>query len=141
MRSRRSSPRAQQARPKQRASRAPRSSDRAARPRRRPHRAPPRASRASSRARRARCASRPARWIVMEMKHRRLLDGLSHFADFQPAELDALAGVLKPRTLTANARLFRHGDAADGCYIVAEGRVRVALGKDGEGEQLAVLGG
>jgi CRP-like cAMP-binding protein len=76
----------------------------------------------------------------MEMKHRRLLDGLAHFADFQPAELDALAGVLRPRTLQASARLFRHGDAADGCYIVAEGRVRVALGKDGEGEQLAILG-
>jgi CRP/FNR family cyclic AMP-dependent transcriptional regulator len=77
----------------------------------------------------------------MEMKHRRLLDGLKHFTDFDAAELDALAGVLRPRTLPANARLFRHGEAADGCYIVAEGRVRVALGKDGEGEQLAILGG
>ena len=37
--------------------------------------------------------------------------------------------------------MFRQGDAADGCYIVAEGRVRVALGNDGEGEQLAMLGG
>jgi CRP/FNR family cyclic AMP-dependent transcriptional regulator len=74
------------------------------------------------------------------MKHRRLLDGLNNFTDFSAAELDALAGVLHPRELRANATLFRQGDAADGCYIIADGRVRIGLSTQAESEQLAVLG-
>lgn len=76
----------------------------------------------------------------MEVAHRKLLDRLKAFAGFDTAEVDALAGVLKARRVAAGAALFREGEAADGCYLVADGRVQVTILRHGRAEQLAMLG-
>lgn len=78
----------------------------------------------------------------MEVSHRKLLERLRTFADFDEAELDAFAGVLQEKRLPENAVLFRQGDAADGCYLVATGRVQAWIpASHGRGKQLlAVLG-
>jgi CRP-like cAMP-binding protein len=76
----------------------------------------------------------------MELAYRRLLDRLTAFSDFDAAELDALAGVLQVRRVQGGAALFREGDPADGCYLVADGRVQVSVLRNGRAEQLAMLG-
>lgn len=78
----------------------------------------------------------------MEVAHRKLLEKLRTFADFDAAELDAFAGVLQVKKLPASAVVFRQGEAADGCYLIAEGRVQVSLARPGKSGQqpLAVLG-
>lgn len=77
----------------------------------------------------------------MEVAHRKLLEKLRTFADFDTAELDAFAGVLQVKTLAAGAVVFRQGDAADGCYLIAQGRVQVSIAGPGKRQQpLAVLG-
>jgi CRP-like cAMP-binding protein len=65
---------------------------------------------------------------------------LKTFAGFTPAELDAVSGVLKPEHLAAGGVLFREGDKAAGCYVIADGRLRVSLERGGKPRQLAVLG-
>jgi len=72
--------------------------------------------------------------------HRRILPDLKVFQGFSPAELDAIANVLKPERLAPSAVLFREGDRATSCYVVAEGRVRVSLERGGKSTQLAMLG-
>ncbi len=62
------------------------------------------------------------------------------FKDLTPDELEALAGVLTVRRLSAGACLFREGRPADGCYLIAEGRVRVSVDRPEGPEQLAMLG-
>jgi CRP/FNR family cyclic AMP-dependent transcriptional regulator len=74
----------------------------------------------------------------MEVAHRRLLERLRTVANFDAAELDAFAGVLQVRRLPADGIVFRQGDPADGCYLIAEGRVRVTM--TGGKEPLATLG-
>ena len=76
----------------------------------------------------------------MEVAHRRLLSKLHTFADFDAAELDAFAGALEVKTLPAAAVLFREGDVADGCYLIAHGRVQVSIGRGKQRKPLAVLG-
>jgi len=77
----------------------------------------------------------------VEVAHRKLLEKLRTFADFDAAELDAFAGVLQVRQLPAGAVVFRQGEVADGCYLIAQGRVQVSLARPGKGQQpLAVLG-
>ena len=76
----------------------------------------------------------------MEVAHRKLLDRLPTFSAFEPAELDAFAGVLQAKRLPKDAVVFRQGDVADGCYLLAEGRVQVSIPR-GKGQQaLAMLG-
>jgi len=82
----------------------------------------------------------------MEVAHRKLLDKLRTFADFDAAELDAFAGVLQVKRLPKGAVVFRQDDVADGCYLIAEGRVQVSIAR-GQGPQaqprqqaLAMLG-
>lgn len=72
--------------------------------------------------------------------HRSALPQLKAFQGFTPAELDAIAKVLKPERLAAGAVLFREGNRATGCYIVLGGRVRVSLERGGKPKQLAMLG-
>jgi CRP-like cAMP-binding protein len=72
--------------------------------------------------------------------HRAALPQLKVFHGFTPAELDAMAKVLKPERLTAGTVLFREGDRATGCYIVLDGRVRVSLDRGPRPKQLAMLG-
>ncbi len=72
--------------------------------------------------------------------HRGLLPLLKTFAGFTPAELDAVSGVLKPERLAPGGVLFREGDKAQGCYVIADGRVRVSLESGGKPRQLALLG-
>jgi CRP-like cAMP-binding protein len=72
--------------------------------------------------------------------HRSALPQLKVFQGFTPAELDAIAKVLKPERLAVGTVLFREGDRATGCYIVLDGRVRVSLERGGKPKQLAMLG-
>lgn len=72
--------------------------------------------------------------------HRSALPQLKVFQGFTPAELDAVAKVLKPERLAAGAVLFREGDRASSCYIVLDGRVRVSLERGHKPKQLAMLG-
>lgn len=72
--------------------------------------------------------------------HRQVLPQLKVFEGFTPAELDAIAKVLKPERLAAGSVLFREGDKASCCYIVVEGRVRVSLERGDKPKQLAMLG-
>lgn len=72
--------------------------------------------------------------------HRQILPQLKVFQGFTPAELDAIAKVLKPERLTAGSVLFREGDKASCCFIVVEGRVRVSLERGSKPKQLAMLG-
>jgi CRP-like cAMP-binding protein len=76
----------------------------------------------------------------VEVAHRQLLDRLKAFSEFEAAELDALAGVMHVRRVAAGATLFREGEPADGCYLVADGRVQVTITRNGRPEQLAMLG-
>jgi CRP/FNR family cyclic AMP-dependent transcriptional regulator len=72
--------------------------------------------------------------------HRSALPQLKAFQGFTPAELDAIAKVLKPERVAAGGVLFREGDKASCCYIVVEGRVRVSLERGSKPKQLAMLG-
>jgi len=72
--------------------------------------------------------------------HRRILPDLKVFQGFSPAELDAIANVLKPARLAPSAVLFREGGRATSCYVVAEGRVRGSLERGGKSIQRAMLG-
>ena len=76
----------------------------------------------------------------MEVAHRQLLDRLKAYCEFDAAELDALAGVMQAQRVAAGAVLFREGEPADGCYLVASGRVQVTITRNGRPEQLAMLG-
>jgi CRP-like cAMP-binding protein len=71
---------------------------------------------------------------------RAALAQLKVFHGFTPAELDAMAKVLKPERFTAGTVLFCEGDRATGCYIVLDGRVRVSLERGAKPKQLAMLG-
>jgi len=77
---------------------------------------------------------------VNALPHRAVLPQLKVFQGFTPAELDAVAKVLKPERLAPGTVLFREGGRATACFIVVEGRVRVSLERGAKAMQLAMLG-
>jgi len=50
--------------------------------------------------------ARPPERSTVEIAHRKLLDGLRTFADFDTAELDAFAGVLREKRVATGATVF-----------------------------------
>jgi CRP-like cAMP-binding protein len=69
-----------------------------------------------------------------------LLKRFKSLSGFSADELQALAGVLRLRRLSSGDVLFREGAPADGCYLIADGRVRVTVDRPTGAEQLALLG-
>ncbi len=58
----------------------------------------------------------------------------------EPA-LGLIAAVTEQESYPAGERIFRHGDAGDRLYVIAEGRVRISRDIPGMGEEaLAILG-
>lgn len=55
------------------------------------------------------------------------LDELDLCRDMKPAEIDALAAVLRPRELASGERLFSAGDIGAELYLVLRGRVDIRL--------------
>jgi CRP/FNR family transcriptional regulator, cyclic AMP receptor protein len=71
---------------------------------------------------------------------RKLLSRIRAFEGFTPAELDAFVGATTVRKHAAGALIFRQGDTADGCYLIAEGRVQISIARGSKQENLAMLG-
>src|SRR5437870_4188105 len=55
-----------------------------------------------------------------------LLRSMDLFSDLPDEELSRVARVLKERKISENELIFARGDAADGLFIILQGRVRIA---------------
>lgn len=53
------------------------------------------------------------------------------FASFAPGELEHVAGLLQPRELAAEQRLWREGDSSDGLWLLEEGTLRFETRSEG----------
>jgi len=62
------------------------------------------------------------------------------FAEFTPAEVEAVTARLRRVDLCAGESLFADGDLGDAAYIVAEGIVELVRSRGGRYESVAVLG-
>jgi CRP-like cAMP-binding protein len=69
-----------------------------------------------------------------------LLGRFKGLSGLSAEEREALAGVLQLRRVSPGDVLFREGAPADGCYLIADGRVRVSVDRSRGQEQLAMLG-
>jgi CRP-like cAMP-binding protein len=69
-----------------------------------------------------------------------LVRELPFFASFSADELSELVGDLHERELLRGATLFREGEPASGCAIVAEGALEVGVEREGRAIRLATLG-
>jgi predicted acylesterase/phospholipase RssA/CRP-like cAMP-binding protein len=69
-----------------------------------------------------------------------LLAGIPFFASLDDAVRLELAGGLEPVHVAAGEVVFRQGDAGDGLYLVASGRLRVTLAAEGAERVLHDLG-
>jgi len=71
----------------------------------------------------------------------RLVDEAEVFAPLPPAARTFIAARLEPRALAGGDVLIREGDHADSLYVIAVGRLRVTIDRDGGGHKvLAELG-
>jgi CRP-like cAMP-binding protein len=66
-----------------------------------------------------------------------LLAGTPLFGALPPDALDACAASFRPAKFTAGQTLFARGDVGDRLYMVAEGRVRLAIATE-DGRELSV---
>ena len=65
---------------------------------------------------------------------------LTFFSDFEPRELELLAGLMTFQKLDGLSYVFRKGDRATHCFFVLEGAVEVSVdGADGRQEVVATL--
>ncbi|MBS2021155.1 MAG: Crp/Fnr family transcriptional regulator [Deltaproteobacteria bacterium] len=72
---------------------------------------------------------------------RRLLGGLSFFADLSAADLDGLVAVTSTRLYSAREIVFREGDPGDAAFVVSHGWLKVvATGPDGQEATLSLMG-
>jgi CRP-like cAMP-binding protein len=78
--------------------------------------------------------------VSVRRPHPEVLGLFKAFAELDEAELEALAGVLVIKQLSTGDTLFVEGQVADGCYLIADGRVRVTVQRQDGPEQLAMLG-
>lgn len=63
------------------------------------------------------------------------------FAEMSPAELAALAPLIRRTAARAGTRVFSEGDPGDAMYLIDSGRIRISKVLSGVGEEaLAILG-
>jgi CPA1 family monovalent cation:H+ antiporter len=97
-------------------------------------------------ARQARAARRPRLDLGLETSE--LVADFPLFAGLDPAQLDKICALLKPRFAVPGERLIRRGERGTAMYFISSGAVEVALGSQkiqlGRGDffgELALLGG
>ncbi len=77
---------------------------------------------------------------IPEVDHIEELERIALFAGLLPAHLVRIGKLAVPVTLQKEEHLFRHGDPANGLYLILTGSVRISRNTAGVGEEaLAVL--
>jgi CPA1 family monovalent cation:H+ antiporter len=97
-------------------------------------------------AREAAAARRPR--LDLGLATRELVEDFPLFEGFDPAQLDKISALLKPRFAVPGERLIRRGERGTAMYFISSGAVEVAVGSQkiqlGRGDffgELALLGG
>jgi CRP-like cAMP-binding protein len=79
--------------------------------------------------------------VIREGTTEEVLSKVPAFANLAPRDLKEVAAIVHKREYRAGEPVFYQGDPGLGMYIVQEGEVSIAiLGKDGNEQELAVLG-
>ena len=79
--------------------------------------------------------------VIREGTTEEVLSKVPAFANLSPRDLKEVAAIVHKREYRAGEPVFYQGDPGLGMYIVQDGEVSIAiLGKDGNEQELAVLG-
>jgi CRP-like cAMP-binding protein len=79
--------------------------------------------------------------VIREGTTEEILSKVPAFANLAPRDLKEVAAIVHKREYRAGEPVFYQGDPGLGMYIVEDGEVSIAiLGKDGNEQELAVLG-
>ncbi|MCX6121311.1 MAG: cyclic nucleotide-binding domain-containing protein [Ignavibacteriales bacterium] len=79
--------------------------------------------------------------VIREGTTEEVLSKVPAFANLAPRDLKEVAAIVHKREYRAGEPVFYQGDPGLGMYIVQDGEVSIAiLGKDGNEQELAVLG-
>jgi CRP/FNR family transcriptional regulator, cyclic AMP receptor protein len=79
--------------------------------------------------------------VIHEGTTEEILSKVPAFANLAPRDLKEVAAIVHKREYRAGEPVFYQGDPGLGMYIVQDGEVSIAiLGKDGNEQELAVLG-